>query len=390
MILMRCRPWEIPARMSVSVQGNLIFEPIHAPSRQWRCGSMVTFSIVLHQPSFVIFCPFDSDYYPRPPKRVTFFTMMGLLLSMSYVMGRLLLLVLWWMQLHLVLMRVRMMLRCCWRNSRSSWLFSRFYSNVGSLNSESANNDEKYETVLAIFIIILTNNVWRRGVLCPTRSQMAMHTCNQAELIHNTIKWSSLTMQKSTCHITYLTMWASFDRSNKCAASTAETMAPSSAERSQYSSVTRNRLAKLKNAAGFFEALTAMTCLGCESVNEIDWGTAPELCSWCVCTCSLWPPSIWVVGADDDDDAIIEGLTSWSPDPALDFFVSFDDVGLVAVVWTGFDLDTVDGNCCAAVAVAGIGLEVAVTCFSCDDLGCSCLVVTLESPSLSVVIILFL
>lgn len=39
-------------------------------------------------------------------------------------------------------------------------------------------------------------------------------------------------------------------------------MAPSRAERSQVSSVTRNFRAKLKNAAGPFDALTAMTCRG--------------------------------------------------------------------------------------------------------------------------------
>jgi hypothetical protein len=61
--------------------------------------------------------------------------------------------------------------------------------------------------------------------------------------------------------LTHLTMLASLERSSKCAASTAETMAPSSADKSQVSSVTRNFLARLKNAAGPFDALTAITCL---------------------------------------------------------------------------------------------------------------------------------
>lgn len=66
--------------------------------------------------------------------------------------------------------------------------------------------------------------------------------------------------------LTYLTMVASFDRSSRCAASTAATMAPSSAERSQYSSVTKNFLARLKKAAGPLDALTAITCLGWSSI----------------------------------------------------------------------------------------------------------------------------
>jgi len=56
------------------------------------------------------------------------------------------------------------------------------------------------------------------------------------------------------------TIFASLDRSNKWAASTADTIAPSSADKSQNSSVTRNLRARLKKAAGFLEALTAMTC----------------------------------------------------------------------------------------------------------------------------------
>lgn len=55
-------------------------------------------------------------------------------------------------------------------------------------------------------------------------------------------------------------MVASWERSSRCAASTAETMAPSSADKSTSSSVARNFLARLKNAAGPFDALTAMTC----------------------------------------------------------------------------------------------------------------------------------
>jgi hypothetical protein len=67
--------------------------------------------------------------------------------------------------------------------------------------------------------------------------------------------------------LTHLTMLASLERSSKCAASTAETMAPSSADKSQVSSVTRNFLARLKNAAGPFDALTAITCLAGGSVS---------------------------------------------------------------------------------------------------------------------------
>ena len=68
------------------------------------------------------------------------------------------------------------------------------------------------------------------------------------------------------------------DRSNKCAASTADTMAPSRADKSQNSSVTKNLRARLKNAAGFLDALTAMTCRGCDcDLDEgldgfWDWG----------------------------------------------------------------------------------------------------------------------
>lgn len=55
---------------------------------------------------------------------------------------------------------------------------------------------------------------------------------------------------------------ASLERSSRCAVSTAVTMAPSNADRSQDSSVTRNLRARLKNADGCFDALTAITCLG--------------------------------------------------------------------------------------------------------------------------------
>jgi hypothetical protein len=74
-----------------------------------------------------------------------------------------------------------------------------------------------------------------------------------------TAKYSFLRLHGNIHADTYLTIFASFDLSNKWAASTADTIAPSSADRSQYSSVTRNLLAKLKNAAGFLDALTAMT-----------------------------------------------------------------------------------------------------------------------------------
>jgi hypothetical protein len=54
-------------------------------------------------------------------------------------------------------------------------------------------------------------------------------------------------------------MVANFDRSNRCAASAAETIAPSKADRSHISSVTKNLRAKLKNAVGPLLALTAIT-----------------------------------------------------------------------------------------------------------------------------------
>jgi len=63
----------------------------------------------------------------------------------------------------------------------------------------------------------------------------------------------------------YLAMVASFERSSKCAASTADTIAPSSADKSHISSVTRNLRARLKKAAGPLDALTAMTCRGFSS-----------------------------------------------------------------------------------------------------------------------------
>lgn len=69
---------------------------------------------------------------------------------------------------------------------------------------------------------------------------------------------------------TYRTMVANFDRSSKWAASTAETMAPSNAERSHNSSVTRNFRARLKKAVGPFEALTAITCRGLSSSPGVD------------------------------------------------------------------------------------------------------------------------
>lgn len=53
------------------------------------------------------------------------------------------------------------------------------------------------------------------------------------------------------------------ERSKRCAASTADTIAPSRADKSQSSSVTKNFRARLKKAEGPFETLTAMTCRGC-------------------------------------------------------------------------------------------------------------------------------
>lgn len=57
-------------------------------------------------------------------------------------------------------------------------------------------------------------------------------------------------------------MVANLDRTNRCAASAADTIAPSKADKSQTSSVTRNFRAKLKNAVGPLLALTAMTWRG--------------------------------------------------------------------------------------------------------------------------------
>lgn len=78
------------------------------------------------------------------------------------------------------------------------------------------------------------------------------------------------TSERGATFTTHLTIVASLDLSNKCAASTAETMAPSSADKSHVSSETRNFLARLKNAAGPFDALTAMTCLGVGVVSSVD------------------------------------------------------------------------------------------------------------------------
>ena len=68
---------------------------------------------------------------------------------------------------------------------------------------------------------------------------------------------------------TDLVIVAICERSKRCAASTADTMAPSSAERSTSSSVTKNFRAKLKKAAGPFATPTAIVCRGC-SCGEAD------------------------------------------------------------------------------------------------------------------------
>ena len=86
-----------------------------------------------------------------------------------------------------------------------------------------------------------------------------MHACERDLIMQSCAQYSS----------TYFTMVASLDRSRRCAASTAETIAPSSAERSHISSVTKNFLARLKKAAGPFDALTAMTCLGLSAVCDV-------------------------------------------------------------------------------------------------------------------------
>lgn len=61
---------------------------------------------------------------------------------------------------------------------------------------------------------------------------------------------------------TYLVIVAILDLSSRCAASIADTIAPSKAERSHISSVTKNFLARLKNAEGPFDTLTAIVCRG--------------------------------------------------------------------------------------------------------------------------------
>lgn len=60
-----------------------------------------------------------------------------------------------------------------------------------------------------------------------------------------------------TYEVRMRTIVAIFDRSSKWAASTAVNIAPSKADRSHSSSVARNFLARLKNTAGFLDALTA-------------------------------------------------------------------------------------------------------------------------------------
>jgi hypothetical protein len=63
-------------------------------------------------------------------------------------------------------------------------------------------------------------------------------------------------------------------------------MAPSKAERSQISSVTRNFLARLKNAAGPLEALTAMTWRGlCLGSSGVEGEVVFDVGSLCVATC---------------------------------------------------------------------------------------------------------
>jgi len=79
-----------------------------------------------------------------------------------------------------------------------------------------------------------------------------------------------LKLKRTDMEPTYLAIVASLDRSNRCAASTADTIAPSKAERSHISSVTRNFRAKLKNAVGPLEALTAITCRGLAVISGVD------------------------------------------------------------------------------------------------------------------------
>jgi len=63
-------------------------------------------------------------------------------------------------------------------------------------------------------------------------------------------------------YTTYLIIVAILERSSRCAASIADTIAPSKADRSQVSSVTKNFLARLKKAEGPFDTLTAIVCRG--------------------------------------------------------------------------------------------------------------------------------
>lgn len=67
------------------------------------------------------------------------------------------------------------------------------------------------------------------------------------------------------CANSYRTIVAILERSSRCAASTADTITPSRADKSHSSSVTKNFRARLKNADGPFETLTAITCFGWSS-----------------------------------------------------------------------------------------------------------------------------
>jgi hypothetical protein len=103
---------------------------------------------------------------------------------------------------------------------------------------------------------------------------------------------------------------AIFERSNRCAASTADTIAPSKADKSQDSSVTKNFLARLKKADGPFDTLTAMTCRG-------GWSEASSLPRSEDCSESVPVMTVSNVGVAGDDGATSDFLSNFNEAVAI-------------------------------------------------------------------------
>ena len=137
------------------------------------------------------------------------------------------------------------------------------------------------------------------------------------------------------CANSYRTIVAILERSSRCAASTAATIAPSRADKSHSSSVTKNFRARLKNADGPFETLTAITCFGWSS--EVMHSSIP--CSY--------EDSVPVVAASNAVEVVGDGSFDTST-------IDKEAISSVSIGRDSFEALKLDGSNVCGSSVSGI------------------------------------